>query len=284
MVLDKSEIKFNMKKFYGLDNQQETSLQKLESSETIRETTFNKDFLYWFIGFFEGDGSLIVMKESRVFLIITQNELHVLYKIKHFFSRGRVQKHGKCFRYIVTKKKDVSFFFNDVFIGFYTMRCLNKFSTFLNGKFNLLTTGFLNNAWLSGFIDAEGCFYIRLVKRRNYKIGYQIRTIFILDQKLINENVFMLFSNLNKVLPGRIDHRNNKNYRLIIEHKESLMKLRTYLSRYPLKTHKKSIQYKHWLRAFRIKEKKEKTFKDIQKIMKIKSWRYSPPLYESTKI
>ena len=93
-----------MRNNYKLDNQQETFLKG--SSETTRRTTFNTDKLYWLIGFLEGDGSFI-KSNDRYFFILTQNELIVLYKIKKFLGFGRVQKHGKYFRYIITVKKDL---------------------------------------------------------------------------------------------------------------------------------------------------------------------------------
>lgn len=282
------KINIIRKKYYKLDNQQETKVHKIKkknewvgSSETIRKTTLNTDFLFWFIGFFEGDGSFVLLKDGRIFIIIVQNELLVLYKIKKFLKKGKVQKHGKYFRYILTLPLDVSFLIKQ-FLGFYTTRYLLKFNILFNKNLCYFNLNFLENAWLSGFIDAEGCFYIRLLKRKTYDVGYQIRLIFILDQKF-DENERNIFLLLNKVLPGRVELRKNNNFRFIIENINILEILIKYLNRYPLKSHKKMIQYKKWLKVYFIKKKKVKTLKDIEKIKKIKSWRYSPPLYESIK-
>jgi hypothetical protein len=48
-----------------------------------------------------------------------------------------------------------------------------------------------------------------------------------------------------------------------------------------LRSHKKSIQYKHWLKVHNIKMKSVITVADIEIIKKIKRWRYSPPIFES---
>lgn len=273
-----------MKNYYKLDNQQETfSLYDEGSSETIRRTTFNLDMLYWFVGFLEGDGSFI-FSNKRYYFIITQNELVVLYKIKNFLKLGRVQKHGIYFRFIITIQKDFIFlikliyryiFLNKTYLKI--NKCLNKD---LNKNIDYNKFDFYSNAWLSGFIDAEGCFYVKLIKRKEIKIGYQIRILFILDQKFLGDDLDF-FKILKDKIGGYFYNRKNNNYRFILEDNNLILHLINYLKRYPLVTHKKSIQYKHWLTCWRIKNKKDITFKDLKKIQKIKSWRYSPPKYES---
>lgn len=253
------------------------------SSETTCKTTFNLDHLYWFVGFLEGNGSFVRSNE-RLFFIITQNELVVLFKIKQFLNLGRVQKHGLYFRFIITKLKDIYFIINLISKFIILHKTMLKINNCLQNniieKLDLNSFNFLTNAWLSGFIDAEGCFYIRLFKRVQYKCGYQIRLLFILDQNLVvQEKNF--FDYLKVFLGGYIVCRAGDNYRLVLENEKDILNLIVYLKRYPLRSHKKSIQFKHWLICWRIKNKKEITIKDIDKIKKIKSWRYSPPKYES---
>lgn len=270
-----------MKNNYKLDNQQETLLKG--SSETTRETTFNLDMLWWFVGFLEGDG-FFVFSNARWFFIITQNELVVLYKIKKFLNRGRVQKHGAYFRYIITKKNDFHFIIELIYKYIVLQKTFLKVLNYKiygdTTKVNLQQFEFYKNAWLSGFIDAEGCFNIRLAKRVEYKCGYQIRLLFILDQKLLVEDK-VFFEHLRQHIGGYVINRKNENFRLFVEKEEDISTLIRYLKRYPLRSHKKTIQFKHWLQVWRIKNQNEVTLKDIEKIQKIKSWRYSPPKYES---
>jgi len=41
----------------------------------------------------------------------------------------------------------------------------------------------LSNGWLSGLIDAEGCFNVTLLKRKAMTLGYQVKLRFMIDQK-----------------------------------------------------------------------------------------------------
>lgn len=272
-----------MKNKYKLDNQQETLNTIKGSSETTRRTTFNLDILLWFIGFLEGDGSFIYLN-NRLFFIITQDELIVLFKIKHFLSLGRVQKHGSYFRFIITKQKDIYFLIDLISKFIFLDKTVIKINKCLQNnfveKYNVCDFNFFKSAWLSGFIDSEGCFYIRLLKRKSYKCGYQIRILFLLDQKLLEKDL-LFFEYLKSSIGGYILNHKNNNFRLVVENDKNLSDLIAYLTRYPLRSHKKSIQFKHWIDCWRIKKKKEITDIDINKIKKIKSWRYSPPKYES---
>lgn len=38
----------------------------------------------------------------------------------------------------------------------------------------------INNNWLSGFIEGEGCFYVRIRQSKPYKTGYNVELNFIL--------------------------------------------------------------------------------------------------------
>ena len=41
----------------------------------------------------------------------------------------------------------------------------------------------LNDAWLLGFTDAEGCFNVKIEKRSNTVTGFRVMLRFILDQQ-----------------------------------------------------------------------------------------------------
>ena len=75
--------------------------------EHVKSTPIN--FLEWFIGFSEGDGSFLVSKKQCSF-VINQKNIKILYKIKATLGFGRVVKYtqnNEIFgRYIVGDKEN----------------------------------------------------------------------------------------------------------------------------------------------------------------------------------
>nr|YP_008802536.1 putative LAGLIDADG homing endonuclease [Monomastix sp. OKE-1]AGZ90189.1 putative LAGLIDADG homing endonuclease [Monomastix sp. OKE-1] len=190
------------------------------SSETIRKTTFrfqnffnhlpehiktcSPTFLEWFIGFCEGDSCFSSSKPSSLEFIINQKEKRILQNIRTTLGFGRVTTTpyvGKCgnlyYRFSVSKRSDIDRIVH-LFNGNIVLNKINdNFLLFLQnrnaqackdgrppihflGKHEFLF--FENNAWLSGFTDAEGCFYVGKSKDKRYSLGYRLRCRYILDQ------------------------------------------------------------------------------------------------------
>lgn len=158
---------------------------------TAFQTKFGKvvpdTWLQWFIGFAEGDGSLGVWNKQLRF-ILTQKEGKILYDIQSIFGFGEVlyvapgiygNKYG-FYRWIVTKPEDtylLILLFNGNLVLPYRIQQLGVWLSTYNlrntGVFiiSLITTVVtitLNDAWLSGFTDAEGCFNVTIRKNRLY--------------------------------------------------------------------------------------------------------------------
>jgi hypothetical protein len=65
----------------------------------------SKDWLNWFIGFSEGDGSFIIDNRKNLQFVITQKNIKILEMIKDTLNFGRVIKQGKLtYRFIVEQK------------------------------------------------------------------------------------------------------------------------------------------------------------------------------------
>lgn len=276
-------------------------LEKIGSSETIRKTTFNfnnyakntvshqtkinKDFLEWFIGFTEGDGSFIV-SNNRLFFIINQKEEKILYSIRQNLGFGKVSTYKTYSRFIVADKTNIDRLIsifngnlvlnktNERFISWLHARntyvsnlnnslhtnkiCLKK-SLFkkaccINKGLNLpkviskieylnknKLVCFENNAWLSGFIDAEGCFNAIKIKDVRYSLGFRVRLRFILDQKNEKKIFYKIQDFLQSKDCGVISNRTQIElmFRFTSTSISSHEILIKYLERYSLRTLKK---------------------------------------------
>lgn len=239
-------------------------MNKIGSSETIRKTTFyfynyekntvshknkiNTHFLEWFIGFAEGDGSFIV-SNTRLFFIINQKEEKILHIIHTFLGFGKVSKYKTYSRFIVADKTNIDRLIS-IFNGNLVLEKTNaRFVSWLHAR-NMYTNekiiylgknefdSFENNAWLSGFIDAEGCFNSVKQKNLKCKIGFTVNLRFIIDQKseisiLKKIQVFLQSGNIQKRL------KTKNMYRIVVSHRKSHEILIKYLNRYALRTIKK---------------------------------------------
>ena len=225
----------------NLGSSETTREAPLEKKYTLAATTFDftvyfnhfkpqhikandSTFLEWFVGFAEGDGSF-VRSNKRCYFFLAQKDIKILYKIKANLGFGQVLKYtqnNKTYgRYVVQDQKNcerLAYIFNGNLI-------LNK----TNVRFQLWIKGFnilplkklpnesirLDNAWLSGFIDAEGCFYARVRKRSNMKLNYAVYRKFSLNQKgeiALFERLNELFSSNGKI--QKIQTQNSLYYRI----------------------------------------------------------------------
>lgn len=256
----------------------------LGSSETIRETGFNfnlynnikplhknhieSSFLEWFVGFSEGDGRFVV-SGNRLFFIINQKEIKILYSIRTHLGFGKVSIYNGYGRYVVADRKGVdrivSIFngnllldkTNKRFIDWLKVR--NSYSLYnvsYLGKNNIKQ--FNNNSWLTGFIDADGCFNSVRVTDKRYKVGFRVGLCFILDQKdelFVLERIkqFLKSGSITKrdFFPIPLKQEEEKEnqpkqmkeplymYRFVCTSRESHEILISYLQKHPLKSLKK---------------------------------------------
>jgi len=137
-------------------------------------------FLEWFIGFIEGDGSIIVSSRGNLMFVITQstNDIQVLYYIKKQLGFGRVikQRH-KTSRFIVQDIKNLYILillFNGNIIFPSKQKSFFEFVNHFNKRSNFPTIVFTSSFmlptyydnWLCGFTDARhrrGCFSCSLL-------------------------------------------------------------------------------------------------------------------------
>lgn len=174
-------------------------------------------WLTWFIGFIEGDGSFIVAKRGDISFVITQDtrDIQVLYMIQDVLGFGKVVKQGvTTSRFVVQDKKGLyllcillngNFVTKTKHLNFKLfLSAFNKYSN--KGKLNFenislnpkMVKPSLEDSWVSGFVDAEGCFSVSINSKTN---AFSI--VFDLAQKsplgLNSESELNLFIGMFKV-------------------------------------------------------------------------------------
>ena len=218
----------------------------------------SKDFLCWFIGFTEGEGSFVVNNRGDLSFIITQStsDINILYYIQDILGFGKViSQSAKVSRYVTQSKKEI-----DIIISLFNGNTIlplrkEKLNFFINGfnkwikkgKIRLETVIFkneiilpsLNNSWLAGFTDGEGCFTCSI----NNKKGFSIK--FILAQKgIININILEQICKLFNA--GAVsEHFVEGAYEYRINGVKNCFNVYSYFDKYNLLT-KKSLSYSLW--------------------------------------
>nr|YP_313626.1 LAGLIDADG endonuclease [Epidermophyton floccosum]AAW78232.1 LAGLIDADG endonuclease [Epidermophyton floccosum] len=254
---------------------------KQSVSETTRETSFNfsafhiyfntlfknkklinDQWLTWFIGFTEGNGA-IQTYDKRIRFVLTQKESKILYEVQYKFNigivkhfpQGKLGKNNDFYRWIVDNPSHIlllAFLFNGNLAQKHRIEQLTKWVNALNNRFGNDTIKLINNpvtitlqdGWLSGFTDAEGCFNVSITANSRYRLGNIIKMRYILNQK-----DSMILKKINKLFGfGKVTLRSKTDsvYRYTVTGFKLLNDIITYFKIFPLQT-KKAISFEKWL-------------------------------------
>lgn len=248
------------------------------SSETTREN-YPGFFISWFIGFSEGDGSFIVNKDTSLEFKVTQSstDAQVLFYIKKSLGFGRVSKQdniSNTHHYRVRDEKHLLTIIN-IFNGNIVLDYVNvRFKLFIeayNKRYGTnieyipnYKSSFLNDGWLSGFTDAEGCFTVSIIERSyNYT---QVQVRYILSQKAEHS----VFERIALEIKGKLSYLSSYDGLNLTVNLLNLKTIINYFSLFPLKT-KKYITYFNWLRIYKLVLNKEHfTEKGLNEIKRLK--------------
>jgi LAGLIDADG endonuclease len=145
------------------------------------------DFGYFLTGLIEGDGWFGL---NQLHIIFSDRDISLAYLIKKRIGYGNVYKikDKKAVRYICKNKNGIK-----VILSLINGKLLS------NSKYDQLikhnypqTFNFdifppnhdlsLDNYWLAGFTQADGCFYISIVKSKTHKTGFSVRLEFSIKQ------------------------------------------------------------------------------------------------------
>lgn len=229
-------------------------------------------WLTWFIGFAEGDGAIQTYDEGkRVRFVLTQKERDILYKIqfkfnigvvKHF-PQGKSGKNNDFYRWIVDNPSHIfllAFLFNGYLAQTHRIKQLALWINALNNRFGFETIKLkdtpalitLQDAWLSGFTYAEGCFNVSIRANSRYTQGHVIKMRYILDQKdsVILNKVYELFGFGKVTLRSKTENV----YRYTATGFKALNDIIVYFRLYPLQT-KKANSFSKWLTIHKVSNK-----------------------------
>lgn len=223
----------------------------------------NKD---WIIGFSEGEGSWFIRQASgrRGFEIgQKKKDSQILYRLKSTLGFGKVyhNRHIEISRFVMLKDQQERIFdyFNQHLRLKKSLKRFQQWSANLPSRSDILqtqvkVTPLQDNAWLSGFIDAEGCFRVAEDKGRG-------KVIFEISQKERE-----ILERIGEYLKLKQNIRLDREcYVLATSAKEARARLIRYLEQYPLKTQKR-IALALWKKAHELAIQGELKGEKLQKI------------------
>ena len=145
------------------------------------------EFGHFLAGLIEGDGWF---GKKQLHIIFSEDDTSLAYLIKKRIGYGNVYKikNKKTVKYICKHQKGLFIILsliNGKFISHYKYQQL--IDQGYNEDFNVkilppLKKLSLDNYWLAGFTQGDGCFHISVVKSNTYKTGYSVRLEYSLKQ------------------------------------------------------------------------------------------------------
>ena len=220
-----------------------------------------KDFLEWFIGFTEGDGSFVLAKRGDLSFVITQStdDVQILNYIKNNLGFGKVikqSKKAKTHRFVIQDFKNIFlicllFNWNMIFPSrnarFLTFLCsfneklLKQNLPIIKPKLNTNLPS-LNDSWISGISDGEGCFTSSLLSNSSaFRIRYLLSQKWECNKQVL-EHISALF---NQSITSVYPHSTKNVYELRINGIKNIKNLFPYFDKYFLKSNKKE-SYDKW--------------------------------------
>ena len=244
----------------------------LKNSDNIFENFNEKEFGYYLAGLFEGDGHIWIAskydiknykKNPQFCITMHKNNLKVaeslVKKIGYGWVRKKVRENAIVFT--ITNEKG---FLKLLYLLYNKLKTpkiekINQLIEWLNDnrghKINLYNYNLkevakdLNNYWLCGFTDADGCFYIRVSRLKNKS---RVAFRFSIDQRMVDpmtgkSYIFIMDAIANKLKTKNsiITRKHGTYFRIEATSKESLNNILDYFDLYPLQSIK-YLDYIDW--------------------------------------
>lgn len=230
------------------------SIWLLLTRPLLSDSETSQHFLEWLVGFTEGDGSFIVTTRGGLMFVITQStaDVQVLQYIRDVLGFGSVivqSQANETSRFLIQDQANlfwICLLFNGNLV--FPMKQI-RFLNFLNAFNALIQRGrsalpfiwplsitvmpTLQQAWIQGLTDSEGCFTVSLLGNSN---AFRIRLIF--SQKWDENQHILIHIGLLFGVGTVVPHSNVWNWELRINGLSNCTAVFDYFARFPLKTKK----------------------------------------------
>lgn len=126
----------------------------------------------------------------------------------------------------------------------------------------------VNPYWVTGFVEAEGCFFINVIKSNAYKTGYQVKLDFSIVQH--SRDIILMGGFVNYFNSGAVYKNTDHVTYLASKFSDIQEKFMPFFQKYPLQGYKSSDYEKFCKVGFLMKKKLHLTQEGIEEIIKIK--------------
>jgi len=178
-----------------------SSLPKISEHITFLKQLSDEQFGYFLAGLIEGDGWF---GKKNLHIIFSEDDISLAYYIKKTIGYGNVYKikNKKAVRYICKHRLGlyrILSLINGKLVSFPKYHQLINHNYSSDFNINIckpLEKLSLDNYWLAGFTQADGCFHISVVESRTHKTGFSVRLEYSLKQ---NDSVplKLLYAHIN---------------------------------------------------------------------------------------
>lgn len=152
-----------------------------------RSNLTDDEFGYFLAGLIEGDGWF---GDKQLCIVFIENDISLAYFVKKRIGYGNVYKikDKKAVRYICKKREGllyILFLINGKLVSKPKYEQLVNHNYSESYKYSILPPSkhvTLNNHWLAGFSQADGCFHISISKSKTHKTGFNVKLEFSIKQ------------------------------------------------------------------------------------------------------
>lgn len=270
--------------------------KKIQSHGNLRDYTpklVRSNFHYYLAGLIEGDGSIYVPNENRsvkgkklypsIQICFHLEDLPLALLIQKNLGFGSIHRKKQSHAYIftITNLEGIHKII-ELINGKLRTPKIHKFHKLIDFvdqsimKLPADTSSIHENAWFSGFLEADACFYLRITKTKP-KISFG----FYLEQRMIDfsskQDLYTIMEKLSFFLESKLKtlSRTKKEkifstYRIVTTSEKSNKILIEYLEKFPIFS-TKYLNYQEWKKAFfSIQERKGNIKQTIEKLLPIK--------------